>query len=52
MRGSMNMQMSPAPTHSLSLKDPLVDDHTLNWSTETPAISKSVFETAFGSLQF
>jgi len=28
--GSMNMQMSPASTHSLTqLRDPLVDNHTL-----------------------
>jgi len=40
---SMNMQMSPASTHSL--RDPPVDDHTLIWlvtrwfvTSETPAI--------------
>jgi len=44
---SMNMQMSPASTHTL--RDPLVDDHTLIWLV-TPSVWRQKhqrFQTVF-----
>jgi len=31
IRSSMNIQTSPASTHSQQLRDPLVDNHTSDW---------------------
>ena len=48
----MNMQMSPASTHSHQLRDPLVDDHTDLIGYKVVFFGYRVFETVFGSLQF